>query len=328
MKFIRNTSTKIVSDSGAIILLRPWKVSRTSPSTKPTMISTRVWNLPGTPAVALRAVVMKKNRNSRDSTAVKNSVSTFNVMNWLSPTLTCRWCRWWLMYSVEPPDSGAPLAFSAITRSTLAVYVLLQEIQCHQVGQRSRHQPGQQRQRRQPPHRERGREYRDRDQPLAHRTQQQPAECDRCRDDATQRHEGGKRIAQHQCEPPHPHCQCLLRAAREESRCQQRDDQSLDGHRAQRCPATGGDGIVHANHLFSFAGSAEEGRTTCLCKSLLRSRRSIAGAGIGRQPPEALIFRGLGGHPGPPPAARRGTFRGPGGLSLQACDPFLVGSAA
>src|SRR5690606_15425218 len=264
MKFIRNTTTKIVSDSGAIDLLRPWKVSRTSPSTKPTMISTTVWNLPGTPAVALRALRMKKNRNSSDSTAVKNSVSTFRVMNWPSPTLTCRCCRWWLMYSVDPPDSGAGLLFSGITLSTLAVCVLLQEIECQQVGQQSRRQARQHRQRRQAPDRQCGREYRDRDQPLAHRTQQQPAECDRCRDDATQRHEGGKRISQHQCEPPHPRCQRLAHSLCEEGRCQQRDDQSLDGHRAQRCPATGGDGIVHESPV-QLAGLAEEGRNDLPC---------------------------------------------------------------
>src|SRR3546814_4384398 len=209
MKFIRNTSTKIVSDSGAIDLLRPWKVSRTSPSTKPTMISTRVWNLPGTPAVALRALRMKKNRNSSDSSAVKNSVSTFRVMNWPSPTPTCKCCRWWLMYSVDPPDSRAGLLFSGITRSTIAVCVLLQEIECLQVGQQSRHQAHEHRQRRQAPDRQCGREYRNRDQPLAHRTQQQPAECDRCRDDAAQRHDGGTRIAQHQCDPPPTHRQRL-----------------------------------------------------------------------------------------------------------------------
>src|SRR3546814_10720974 len=147
---------------------------------------------------------MKKISNSINSSVVKNSVSTFRVMNWPSPTLTCRCWRVWLMYSVDPPDSGAGLLFSVITRSTLAGCVLLQEIQCQQVGQQSRHQAHQHRQRRQAPDRQCGREYRDRDQPLAHRTQQQPAECDRCRDDAAQRHDGGKRIAQHQCKPPPP----------------------------------------------------------------------------------------------------------------------------
>src|SRR5690606_28947824 len=107
MKFIRKMTTKMVSDIGAIILLRPWKVSRTSPSTKPTMISTMLWNLPGTPEVARRAQRMNTTTNRIDSTAVKNRVSTFKVMNVLSPTLTCRWCRWWLMYSVEPPLAGS-----------------------------------------------------------------------------------------------------------------------------------------------------------------------------------------------------------------------------
>src|SRR3546814_5080399 len=80
----------------------------------------------------------------------------------------------------------------------------------------------------------------------------------------------------------------------EERRCQQRDDQSVDGHRAQRCPATGGDGIVHANHLFSLRDLPRRAAWTARCKSLLRSRRSIAGAGFGRQPPEALVFRAGG----------------------------------
>src|SRR3546814_13817074 len=115
---------------------------------------------------------MKKNRNSSDSTAVKNSVSTFRVMNWPSPTLTCRCCRWWLMYSVDPPDSGAGLLFSGITCSTLAVCVLLQEIKCQQVGQQSRHQAHQHRQRRQAPDHQCGREYRDRAQPIATRLKQ------------------------------------------------------------------------------------------------------------------------------------------------------------
>ena len=90
MKFIRNTRQKIVIDSGAISLLRPWKVSLTSPSTKVTMISTRAWNLPGTPAVALRALRMKKNRNSTDNNNVKNNVSTLIRMNAPSPTCICR----------------------------------------------------------------------------------------------------------------------------------------------------------------------------------------------------------------------------------------------
>ncbi len=71
------------------------------------MISTTVWNLPGTPEVARRAEAMNTPRNNSDSTAVKNRVSTFKVMNAPSPTLTCRCCRWWLMYSVEPLLAGS-----------------------------------------------------------------------------------------------------------------------------------------------------------------------------------------------------------------------------
>jgi hypothetical protein len=93
MKFIRNTTQKIVSASGAISLLRPWKVSRTMPSTKPTTISTKAWNLPGTPGVALRAVRMKKNRNSAHNTSVISTLSMLIVMNLPSPTCHWRWCK-------------------------------------------------------------------------------------------------------------------------------------------------------------------------------------------------------------------------------------------
>ena len=89
MKFIRNTTQKMVIASGAISLLRPWKVSRTRPSTKPTTISTAAWNLPGTPAVALRAVRMKKNRNTDDNINVNSTLSMLMVMNLPSPT--CHW---------------------------------------------------------------------------------------------------------------------------------------------------------------------------------------------------------------------------------------------
>src|SRR3954468_11802837 len=149
MKFIRNTRQKIVIDSGAISLLRPWNVSRTRPSTKVTTISTTVWNLPGTPAVALRALRMKKNTNSSDRTAVKINVSTLSFMNAPSPTLTCQKCRWWLMYSVDPPD----VVVSALTRSTLFVSTgaCADPVQCQQVAQRAGGQPDQQRQRRQLP---------------------------------------------------------------------------------------------------------------------------------------------------------------------------------
>src|SRR5690606_13360225 len=61
-----------------------------------------------------------------------------------------------------------------------------------------------------------------------------------------------------------------------------------------------------------LAGLAAEGRNDLpVCKSLLRSRRSIAGARFGRQPPEALVF------PGPRRGEDRpaGTFRGGHGLS-------------
>ena len=55
MKLNRNTQQKIVSASGAMSLLVPWKLSRTWLSTNSTIISTKFWNLPGTPAVAVRA---------------------------------------------------------------------------------------------------------------------------------------------------------------------------------------------------------------------------------------------------------------------------------
>src|SRR3954468_17426696 len=149
MKFIRNTRQKIVIASGAISLLRPWKVSRTRPSTNVTTISTIVWNLPGTPAVALRALRTKKNTNNSDRIAVKINVSTLSFMNAPSPTLTCQKCRWWLMYSVDPPD----VVVSALTRSTLCVATgaRADPVQCQQVGQRTRSQSRQQRQRWQAP---------------------------------------------------------------------------------------------------------------------------------------------------------------------------------
>ena len=55
MKFINRIQQKMVSASGAISLLVPWKVSRTCVSMKSTITSTKSWNFPGTPAVALRA---------------------------------------------------------------------------------------------------------------------------------------------------------------------------------------------------------------------------------------------------------------------------------
>ena len=47
MKLNRNTQQKIVSASGAISLLVPWKVSCTCSSTNSTINSTKVWSLPG-----------------------------------------------------------------------------------------------------------------------------------------------------------------------------------------------------------------------------------------------------------------------------------------
>ena len=55
MKLNSRIQQKMVSASGAISLLVPWKVSRTWVSTNSTITSTKFWNLPGTPAVALRA---------------------------------------------------------------------------------------------------------------------------------------------------------------------------------------------------------------------------------------------------------------------------------
>ncbi len=49
MKLNRNTQQKIVSASGAISRLVPWKVSFTCESTNSTTSSTKFWNLPGTP---------------------------------------------------------------------------------------------------------------------------------------------------------------------------------------------------------------------------------------------------------------------------------------
>ena len=59
MKFIRKIQQKIVSASGAMSLLEPWKLSRTWVSTNSTIISTKFCQGPGTPAVALRAANQK-----------------------------------------------------------------------------------------------------------------------------------------------------------------------------------------------------------------------------------------------------------------------------
>ena len=55
MRLKRNTQQKMVRPSGARSLFVPWNESFTWPSTNSMSISTKFWNLPGTPAVAVRA---------------------------------------------------------------------------------------------------------------------------------------------------------------------------------------------------------------------------------------------------------------------------------
>src|SRR5690348_14765641 len=190
MKFIRNTRQKIVIDSGAISLLRPWKVSRTSPSTKPTMVSTKAWNLPGTPEATLRAASQNDTKNSVDSTKVKINVSTLSVMNVLSPTLTCQKCRWWLMYSVEPPVA-ASVIFSALTLCPCRP-LRPQPAQTRQPGHQSRHQTRQHRQRWQLPSLQRDTQRHEHHQPLRGRPRQQRRESEPRRHRAPQREQRGE----------------------------------------------------------------------------------------------------------------------------------------
>ena len=69
IRFMKNTQTKIVSPSGAISRLLPWKVSLTLLSTKSTIISTASWVLLGTPDVAFFATRpnIQTNRSPRNT---------------------------------------------------------------------------------------------------------------------------------------------------------------------------------------------------------------------------------------------------------------------
>src|SRR5690606_24055019 len=164
MKFIRNTRQKMVSDNGAISLLRPWKVSRTWPSTKPTTISTTVWNLPGTPAVALRAVYRKKTRNSPDNANPYSTLSMLMAMTLPSPTCHWRCCKWCWMYSVDPP----PEADSALT------FYPDTKVQNQWVRDQSDREPCQQRERRHAPNTRCDCEYQYHHRPLQAGAQHQP----------------------------------------------------------------------------------------------------------------------------------------------------------
>ncbi len=91
MKLNNRIQQKMVSASGAISLLWPWKVSRTCASTNSTSTSTKFWNLPGTPAVALRATIQNETMKTSPSSTEKKMLSTLKVQN---PWPYCRFCRW------------------------------------------------------------------------------------------------------------------------------------------------------------------------------------------------------------------------------------------
>jgi len=65
----------MVSASGAMRRLEPWKLSRTWVSTNWTMISMKFCSLPGTPVVALRATHQNSPKNTTASATEKNTVS-------------------------------------------------------------------------------------------------------------------------------------------------------------------------------------------------------------------------------------------------------------
>src|SRR4249919_284261 len=292
MKFIRNTRQKIVIDSGAISLLRPWNVSRTRPSTNVTTISTTVWNLPGTPAVDLRALRTKKNTNSSDSTAVKISVSTLSFMNAPSPTLTCQKCRWWLMYSVEPPDAGSVMPLlSALIRSTGA---RAGPVRCHQIRQRADRQSRERRQRRQAPYDQHEREHHDHQHPFRHYAEQQPGERHRCALDATRQRDRNRRgVSSRHGGAAQGGCQRMPVIQHEEHDCHDRGREHLDNHRARCCAATCGDGIVHARLVScGIRGRGARDSLMSAFKPALRSRKSIAATHFPGNRPE-LAMNGL-----------------------------------
>jgi hypothetical protein len=81
-----------VSASGAMILLVPWKVSRTWLSTKSTTVSTKLWNPRGTSvAVALRAASQNEPVNNTPSNTEKKMLSRLKVQK---PWPCCRLPRW------------------------------------------------------------------------------------------------------------------------------------------------------------------------------------------------------------------------------------------
>ena len=71
----------MVSDSGAISLLRPWKVSRTMPSTNDRIISIAHCSLPGTPAVARRDTRMNSQKNTSTASSMKKMLSMLISQN-------------------------------------------------------------------------------------------------------------------------------------------------------------------------------------------------------------------------------------------------------
>ena len=92
MKLNSRIQQKIVSASGAISLLVPWKVSRTWVSTNSTTTSTKSCALARHAGrVALRATSKKKPTNTRPSSTEKKMLSTLKVQK---PSPYCRLARW------------------------------------------------------------------------------------------------------------------------------------------------------------------------------------------------------------------------------------------
>ncbi|MNF92598.1 hypothetical protein D3C85_1191320 [compost metagenome] len=93
MAFIRNTQTKIVSASGAITGLRPWKLSFTLPSTKPISTSTKFCKAPGCPEVAFFAAMRKSNTKIRPSATDQPRVSTWKAQKPISFASCAVWAK-------------------------------------------------------------------------------------------------------------------------------------------------------------------------------------------------------------------------------------------
>ena len=82
--------------SGVTSSLSAWNVSRARTSTMPSTISANAWNLPGTPAVALRAAQARSPKTTIPTSPDMISVSRWKVQKpWPTWLLT----RWWEMYS-------------------------------------------------------------------------------------------------------------------------------------------------------------------------------------------------------------------------------------